>query len=78
MAGMVSSSTIQSLSALGALQLGPLASPPGILVTLVLLAIIVFVGRFLMSLAWRLLLIAIAVVVALWLLGVLGSVLNLL
>lgn len=73
---MVSTLPLQSLPALPALGLGPLASPPGILVTLVVLAIIVFVGRFLMSLAWRLLLVAIAVVVVLWILGVLGFVLD--
>ncbi|PSP86284.1 hypothetical protein BRC83_01055 [Halobacteriales archaeon QS_1_68_17] len=54
------------------LQLGPLASAPGILGTLLVLALILLVGRFLLSLAWRLLLIGIVVVVVLWLLGVLG------
>ena len=73
---MASTLALQSLPTFAALGLGPLASPPGILVTLVVLAIIVFVGRFLMSLAWRLLLVAIAVVVVLWVLGVLGFVLD--
>lgn len=61
-----------SLGAEWALQLGPLLSPPGILGTLVILALILLVGRFLLSLAWRLVLIAIAVVVGLWVLGALG------
>lgn len=60
------------------LQLGPFLSPPGILVTLVILAVILLVGRFLLSIAWRLVLIAIAVVVVLWVLGVLGFALNIL
>ena len=64
------------LSDIAILQLGPLASPPGILATLVILALIVLVGRFLLSLAWRLLVIAIVVVVVLWVLGVLGFVLD--
>lgn len=54
------------------LALGPLGSPPGILVTLVLLALVILVGRFLLSLAWRLLLIVLAVLVVLWVLAALG------
>lgn len=53
-------------------SLGPLAEPPGLLVGLVLLAAILIVGRIFMAIAWRLLLIAIAVVVALWVLSMLG------
>lgn len=68
-----------SLAALGhaITQLGPLASPPGIFGTLVVLAIVVLVGRILLKVAWRLVLIALAVVVVLWLLGVLGFSLDL-
>jgi low affinity Fe/Cu permease len=54
------------------LALGPLGSPPGILVTLVLLAVIILVGRFFLALAWRLVLIALAAIAVLWVLGVLG------
>jgi len=54
------------------LALGPLGSPPGIVVTLVVLALIIVVGRFLLALAWRLVLIALAVIAVLWVLGVLG------
>ncbi|WP_436927356.1 hypothetical protein [Halosimplex amylolyticum] len=61
------------LSAL-ALQsgLGPLASPVGILAVLVVLAAIILIGRFLLSLAWRLVVIGIIVVGTLYILGLLG------
>lgn len=75
---MVSPTVTSILAGPVALQLGPLASPPGILATLIVLTIIVLVGRFLLSVAWRLLLIAIAVVAVLWILGVLGFVLDVL
>lgn len=52
--------------------LGPLASPPGILVGLVILAAILLVGRLLLSLAWRLVVIAAVAVAVLWILGILG------
>lgn len=61
-----------SVGAAWVLQLGPLLTPPGILGTLIILALVLLVGRFLLSLAWRLVLIAIAVVVGLWILGALG------
>ncbi len=67
-----------SLGAVGVLQLSPFLSPPGILGTLIILALVLLVGRFLLSLAWRLVLIAIAVVIGLWLLGALGSGLGIL
>jgi hypothetical protein len=54
------------------LQLDALASPPGIVVTLILLAVVVLVGRFVLAWAWRLIWIAIGAIVVLWLLGVLG------
>lgn len=58
---------------LPALQgLGPLANPPALLVGLVLLAIILLVGRVVMAVAWRLLIIAIIVLTTLWILGILG------
>ena len=52
--------------------LGPFASPPGLLVGLVVLAVVLLVGRVVLALAWRLVLIAIAAVAVLWLLGMLG------
>lgn len=54
------------------LQLGPLASPPGILVGLIVLALVVLVGRVVLALAWRLLIIAVVVLAVLWILGILG------
>ena len=55
---------------------GPFTSPPVLVGTLVLLLAIVLVGRFLMGVAWKVLLIALAAVVALWALGALGTVLD--
>ncbi|MFB6308501.1 MAG: hypothetical protein ABEH35_04150 [Haloarculaceae archaeon] len=45
------------------------ASPPLVLVGLLALAAVILVGRFLLHLAWRLVLIGIVVVGVLWLLG---------
>lgn len=61
-----------------ALFLGPFTAPPVLIGTLIVLLLILFVGRVLIGLAWRLVLIALAVVVVLWILGALGTVLNLL
>lgn len=55
---------------------GPFTAPPVLIGTLIVLLIILVIGRVLIGVAWRLVLIALAVVVALWVLGVLGSVLN--
>lgn len=52
--------------------LGPLADPPALLVGLVIVALIVVVGRVVMAVAWRLLVIAIIVLTTLWILGILG------
>lgn len=49
-----------------------LGSPTGILAVLVVLAIIILIGRMLLSLAWRLVVIALVVVGGLYVLGVLG------
>lgn len=54
------------------LQFGPLGSPPALLVALVVLAVIVLVGRFVLAVAWRLVIIALVVAVALWVLAGLG------
>lgn len=52
--------------------LGPLGSPPAILVGLAVLALVVLVGRFVLAVAWRLILIALAIGIVLWILGILG------
>jgi len=61
------------LSTLAPLALGSgLASPVGILGVLVVLAVVIFVGRFLLSMAWRLVVIGIVVVGVLYLLSLFG------
>ncbi|MBX0325718.1 hypothetical protein EGH21_22125 [Halomicroarcula sp. F13] len=57
---------------LSLLQLGPLGSPPSLLVGLVLIALVLLVGRFVMKVAWRLVILAIVAVTVLWVLGILG------
>jgi|GEM_PF-844510 len=52
--------------------LGPLASPTGVLAVLLILAAVIFVGRFLLALAWRLVIIATIAVGTLYILGLLG------
>lgn len=54
------------------LQLGPLGSLPGIVAMLVLLAVVIFVGRFVLAMAWRLVVIALVVLGLLWVLAALG------
>ncbi len=51
------------------LQFGPLGSPPALLVALVVLAAIVLIGRVVLAVAWRLVLIALAVAIVLWVLA---------
>lgn len=53
-------------------QLGPLGSPPALLVGLAVLALVVLVGRFVLAVAWRLVLIALVVGIGIWILGILG------
>ncbi|MFB6084524.1 MAG: hypothetical protein ABEJ94_09795 [Halorientalis sp.] len=53
-------------------QLGPLGSPPALLLGLLALAAVIAVGRILLSLAWRLVVIAAVVAAVLWVLGALG------
>lgn len=55
------------------LFLGPFTSPPIVIVTLVTLLLVLVIGRVLLGLAWRLVVIALVVVVSLWFLGVLGT-----
>lgn len=57
-----------SLAVLG----GPFTSIPGLVGTLLVLLVVIVVGRVVLSVAWRLVLIALAVSVALWLLGAVG------
>lgn len=58
------------------LQLGQFTSPPVIVGTLVVLLVILFVGRFLIGIAWKVVVIALVAVISLWALGALGTVLN--
>ncbi|WP_123532995.1 hypothetical protein [Halosimplex salinum] len=61
-----------------ALQFEFLTQPVGILGVLVLLAAIILIGRFLLSMAWRLVVIGIIVVGTLYILSVLGFSLGIL
>ena len=54
------------------LQLGGLGTLPSILVGLVILAVVILVGRLVLNIAWRLVVIAAVVVAVLWLLGLAG------
>jgi hypothetical protein len=54
------------------LQGGSLGSPPALLLGLLALAVVVFVGRVVLAIAWRLVIIALVVVAALWILGLVG------
>jgi len=57
---------------LSLLQLGALSSPPALLAGLLLIAVVVLVGRLVLKVAWRLVIIAIIAVTVLWVLGLLG------
>ncbi|PSP61591.1 hypothetical protein BRC76_05825 [Halobacteriales archaeon QH_8_67_36] len=57
---------------LGLLQLGGIGTVPAVLAGLVLIAIVLLVGRLVMKVAWRLVVIAIIAVGVLWLLSLLG------
>ncbi|SDF56863.1 hypothetical protein SAMN05216218_107138 [Halorientalis regularis] len=57
------------LSAMLPVQLGPLGSPPALLLGLLALAAVIVVGRLLLRLAWKLVVIALVVVAALWVVG---------
>ena len=56
----------------GLLQLGGISTVPAVLAGLVLIAIVLLVGRLVMKIAWRLVVIGIIVVGTIWLLGLLG------
>jgi len=51
---------------------GPLTSLPGIVGTLVILLLVIVVGRIVLALAWRVVLIALGLAIVLWLLGAVG------
>lgn len=70
--------TMPLIAPLTPLFLGPFTAPPVIIGVLIVLLLILVVGRILIGLAWRLVLIALAVVIGLWILGALGTVLNVL
>lgn len=57
---------------LALLQLGAFTSPPVLLAGLLLIAVVLLVGRLVMKVAWRLVIIAIIAVTVLWILGILG------
>lgn len=54
------------------LQLGGVPSLPALLAGLLVVALVLLVGRFIMKMAWRIVIIAIIAVAVLWLLGLLG------
>jgi uncharacterized BrkB/YihY/UPF0761 family membrane protein len=54
------------------LQLEALGSLPGILTTLVVVAVVILVARVLLSVAWRIVVVAAVIAAALWILGLLG------
>lgn len=55
------------------LLLGSFTAPPALIGTVIVLLLVLVVGRLLIGLAWRLVLIALAVIIGLWLLGALGT-----
>jgi hypothetical protein len=55
-----------------ALLVGPFTSVTGIIGLLVVLLVVIVVGRVLLSVAWRLVLVALAISVVLWGLGAVG------
>jgi uncharacterized BrkB/YihY/UPF0761 family membrane protein len=54
------------------LQLEALGSLPGILTTLVVVAVVILVARVLLSVAWRIVVVAAVIAAVLWILGLLG------
>lgn len=56
----------------GPLFIGPFTSPVVLIGTLLVILLVLFVGRMIIGLAWRLVLVALVAVVGLWFLGVLG------
>lgn len=54
------------------LVFGPLGTLPGLLGTLIIIAVIILVGRIVLKVAWKIVLVAIVVAAILWFLGLLG------
>lgn len=54
------------------LQFDAIASVPGILGTLILVAIVILVGRIVLRIAWKVVIVGTVLVAVLWLLGLLG------
>ena len=57
---------------LALLQLGGIGTVPAVLIGLILVALVLLVGRVVMKVAWRLVIIGIIAVGTLWILGLLG------
>ncbi|WP_225334857.1 hypothetical protein [Halomicrobium urmianum] len=53
-------------------QFGALGSPPTLLVGLIALALVILVGRLVLRVAWKLVLLATLAVAVLWVLGAVG------
>ena len=60
---------LRGLESTPLLRAGALASPPGIIFFLILVALVVVVARVALKLAWKLAVLAVVVLAALWLLG---------
>ncbi|ELZ22382.1 hypothetical protein C475_17758 [Halosimplex carlsbadense 2-9-1] len=69
---MVTGRPVSGMLSAVVLQLDVLTQPVGILGVLILLAAIILIGRFLLSMAWRLVIIGIIIVGTLYILSVLG------
>jgi len=69
--------TMSDLAALP-LQLEALGTLPGILTTLVVVAVVILVARVLLSIAWRVVIVAAVIAAILWVLGLLGPLSDLL
>jgi len=54
------------------LQLEVLGTVPGILTTLIVVAVVILVARVLLSIAWRIVVVAAVVAAILWIFGLLG------
>ena len=54
------------------LQLEALGSLPGILTTLLVVAVVILVARVVLSVAWRIVVVAAGIAAILWVLGLLG------
>ena len=60
------------------LQFGGMGPLPAILTTLVVVAVVILVARVLLSIAWRIVIVAAVIAAILWILGLLGPLSSLL